>query len=95
MSLRSSGVKTADATILSKPGVFHQLLVQPDGTNDVTIAIHDGTDNTGTQVLPSFVFPGDGGPQATPPIRLKMSVGIYADITLAAGTAAYTVLWTK
>lgn len=95
MRIFSSGELTADALVLSKPGYFVQLIIQPDGTNDCTVSIYDGQDNTGTKVLPTFTFDGDGGPQVTPPILLNMSSGIYVDITLAAGTVAYSVLWAR
>ena len=94
MKVVSSGVKTADSAVISKSCIFNQVVVQPDGVNDVTVAIYDGTDATGTQVLPTFTFAGDGGPQATPPIKLNMAAGIYVDITTA-GAVAYSIIYAR
>lgn len=89
----TSGEQTADATILTGSGYFHQLLIMPDGTNDVTVTIYDNTAASGTKILPTMTFSGTGGAQASPPVWVTVSNGIYVDVSLAAGTVAYTVLY--
>jgi len=88
----SSGEKTADATILTGSGFFKQIIVMPDGTNDVTVSIYDNTASSGTEVLPTLTFAGDGGPQASPPVWVSVDTGIRVDVTTA-GTVAYVVLY--
>ena len=43
--------------------------------------------------LPTMTFAGDGGAQATPPVWVEISNGIRVDVTLAAGSVAYTILY--
>jgi hypothetical protein len=88
----SSGEKTADATILTGAGYFKQIIVMPDGTNDVTVSIYDNTASSGTEILPTLTFAGDGGPQASPPVWVSANTGIRVDVTTA-GTVAYVVLY--
>ena len=88
----TSGEKTADATILTGGGYFKQIVVMPDGSNDVTVSVYDNTASSGTKLLPTLTFAGDGGPQASPPIWVRVDTGIRVDITTA-GTVAYTVLY--
>ncbi len=88
----SSGEQTADATILTGAGYFHQLIVMPDGTNDVTVSIYDNTASSGTEILPTMTFAGDGGAQASPPVWVGVGTGIRVDVTTA-GTVAYSVLY--
>ena len=88
----SSGEKTADATILTGTGYFHQIIVMPDGTNDVTVTVYDNTASSGTKILPTMTFSGTGGAQATPPVWVGVNTGIRVDITTV-GTVAYTVYY--
>lgn len=89
----SSGEQTADATILTGAGYFRQLLITPDGVNDVTVSFYDNTASSGTEFLQTMTFAGDGGTQATPPVWIPVNTGIRIDITLGAGTVGYTVLY--
>ena len=92
----TSGEKTASALILTGAGFFHQLIVQPDGVNDVTVSVYDNTAASGTKILPTIVFAGDEGPQATPPVWIYVDAGIYVSISVAGGgTVAYTTLYRK
>jgi hypothetical protein len=88
----TSDEKTADALILTGAGYFHQIVVMPDGSNDVTFSIYDNTSATGTEILPTLTFAGDGGAQASPPVWVSVDSGIYVDITTA-GTVAYVILY--
>lgn len=88
----SSGPQTGDATVLTGEGFFRQIIVTPDGTNDVTVAFYDNTAASGDKFLQDMTFAGNGGTQATPPVWIPVNNGITIDVTLAAGTVAYTVL---
>ena len=90
----TSGEQTADATIMTGSGYFHQIVVMPDGTNDVTVSIYDNTASSGTEFLPTLTFAGDGGPQASPPVWVRAGTGIRVDVTTA-GTVGYVVLFRK
>ena len=90
----SSGEQTADATILSGVGYFKQIIVMPDGTNDVTVSIYDNTASSGTKILPTMTFAGDGGAQASPPVWVAVNNGIRVDVTTV-GTVAYAVLYRR
>lgn len=88
----SSNEKTADALIYTGRCYFHQLIITPDGTNDVTVSFYDNTAGSGTEFLETMTFAGDGGTKATPPVWIKLNTGIYIDVTTV-GTVGYTVLF--
>ena len=90
----TSDEQSADATILTGTGFFHQIVVMPDGTNDVTVSIYDNTASSGVELLPTLTFAGNGGPQASPPVWIIVEKGIRVDVTTV-GTVAYTVLYRK
>lgn len=85
--------RTADATIHSGRAYFYGITVQPDGTNDVTVAIYDNTAASGTKVAPTFSFAGTGGAKTYNPTKPKLcSTGIYVDVTVSGGgSVEYTV----
>lgn len=89
-----SAVKTADALIITGAAVFDGLIVQTDGSNNVTFTIYDNTSATGTKITPtSLTVTGSSQSWALsydPPVGC--STGIYVDITTA-GTVAYQVLY--
>ena len=85
----------ADALITTGQGIFTGIFLATDGTNSVTVAIYDGTDNTGSALLSSFVVTSG----ATDRVRgvgydktdnVRYFTGIYVDITTA-GTVSYDV----
>jgi len=87
--------KTADALIYTGECVFTGFLIQPDGTNDVTITFYDNTAASGAKIFCTLTFAGDKGPQALPiHLQRRCFTGIYADITTA-GTVEYTVFWER
>jgi hypothetical protein len=92
--VRGSGQQTADALIVTGPGVFHGIIVSTDSTNAVTVNVYDGITATGTRLLPEFVVTTSstdriqaikppGGPAL-------FYTGLYVDITCS-GTAKYVV----
>ena len=93
-----SAVKTADALIYTVPSgrsvLFDGLIVQTDGTNDITFDIYDNTSATGTKLVPtSLKVKGTSETFALsydPPV--KGGTGLYVDITTT-GTVAYQVLY--
>lgn len=85
--------QTGDAQIAATPSKFVGIIVSPDGTNDCTFDFYDNTAGSGTKFLPSMTFSGTGGPQALIlPKAMPTNVGLYVNITLGAGTIAYTVI---
>jgi hypothetical protein len=85
---------TGDLLVKTGKCLFYGILVQPDGTNDVSVTIYDGTDDGGRAAISTMDFDGDGGtkylPMANP---VAMKDGIFVDIGLAAGTVNYTVFY--
>ena len=93
ITVSTSGEQTADAAIMESPGVFYGVIVMPDGSHDVTVSIYDNASAaSGTKILPTLTFAGDGGAQAfAAPYPIRCRNGIYVDITTA-GTVAYVIL---
>ena len=93
-----SAVKTADALIYTVPSgrsvLFDGIVVQTDGTNDITFDIHDNTSAAGTKIIPtSLKVKGTSETFALsydPPV--KCGTGIYVNLTTS-GTVAYVVLY--
>lgn len=89
-------IKTADAGITTGSGEFMGFIITPDGTNDVTLSIYDNTAGSGTKMLPTMIFAGDGGTQAWSvpgsDRGLEYYTGIYADITTS-GTVEYAIFF--
>jgi len=93
--IANSKTQTVDNLIYTGACYFKGLLVQPDGTNDVTITLYDNTAGSGTKIIATLVFAGDEGAQALQiPVRIQCWAGIYADITTA-GTVEYSIFWSK
>lgn len=92
-AISTASTKTADAAILSGAGYFKGFVIVPDGSNDVTITFYDNTAGSGSKLLPTMTFAGDGGAHGfTLPAFAYAKTGIYADITTA-GTVEYTVFY--
>ena len=88
-----SAVKTADALIATGWTEMHGVIVTTDGTNAVTMDIHNGTTTAGAKIAPTITFPATPVTQAVsfnPPV--SCSSGIYVNITTA-GTVSYTVYY--
>jgi hypothetical protein len=90
MICRSSGLKTADASIIATYGTFCGVEIISDGTNDATVVVYDNASSaSGTEVFKGKVAAannfGGGFTYST------VSNGIYVDVT---GTgAAYIVFY--
>jgi len=93
----SSGDQTATAAITTTEGVFHGVMLFTDGTNPVTLNIHDNaTAASGTNLIPSGYIVTTSASNRShaislmPPLRYYK--GIYVSITCA-GTVHYVVLF--
>ena len=91
--LKYSALKTADALIRTGWAEFFGITITTDGTNVVTVDIHDGTTTSGAKICPTLTFP------ATPVTQsfgiapgVECSNGIYVNITTA-GTCSYTIYY--
>lgn len=85
--------KTADSLIFTGTCFFRGFIVQPDGTNDVSLTFYDNTSATGNKIVATMTFKGTGGPQALQlPVKIQCFNGIYVDVTTA-GTVEYTVFF--
>lgn len=88
----SSGRKTADATIATRPCILKSIILEGDGTNAATVTLYDSASAASGTVLAKLLLPAsadqcivfDGGPEG-----IECLNGIYADVS---GTgAAYIV----
>lgn len=92
----SSGVKTADAAIMAQSGYLCGLTVIADGTNAATVTLYDNASAaSGTVLMEITVDATDTTEVWVPAEAIECANGIYADLTLAAGTARYIVHYTK
>ena len=96
-TMNYSTVQTATANVLTGKGALYGILIATDGTNAVTLDIYDGTDATGTKLVPQVVITtsatnrsaaidfGDG---------VGFGTGIYV-VATCAGTVGYTLYYEK
>ena len=88
---------TADATIVSGKAEFHGITITGDGTNVITVDIHNGTSTSGEKIVPTITFAQNANTKTQsfgvyPPV--DCSKGIYVNITTA-GTASYVVYFKR
>lgn len=93
LPVRSSGNQTADALIINGPGVLKDVLINTDGTNDAALILYDGTSAAGKVVWEGSVL----GPNKTgyTQVNRKFDFGLFADMTVSAGTMKYNVGYLK
>ena len=88
--MNHTGEKTADGSIMAEPGYLYGLIVVTDGTNAVTMDIHDHASSTsGNKIVPTMVFAATPRVQSVsfdPP--LYCMYGVYVNLTTS-GTVAY------
>ncbi len=89
----SSGT-TAGATAVTGECVFHGILIQTDGSNDVTFNTYDNTTASGTRILTGdLVVAGNTNKEfVNPPVSLHCSTGIHVTCTCA-GTFSWQVFY--
>lgn len=96
--MRYSDQQTADAAITAKPGILSGVVLSGTSAANYTISIYDNaTAASGSQVLPTITvnMASDTakGKQLFFPIGVQFYNGIYADITVTAGTAYYEIYY--
>jgi len=89
---------TASAASVSGSCVFYGIIVQTDGTNNVTLNVYDNTAASGTNLTPDdIVILGSSRAWTLSysPGAL-CSTGVYVEVTVAgAGTCSFQVLYTQ
>jgi hypothetical protein len=87
----------ADAKVVGGAGKFYGISVLTDGVNSVTVTVYDNTAASGTKIINSWVVVASSSTTQVfgfdPGVQYNN--GIYVDVTLAAGTVAYTIYYTK
>jgi hypothetical protein len=95
--LRGSAVKTASALIYTGDALFGGFIVAMDGTNAVTIDVYDGTNSSGTKIIPQTVIPTSATNRSyslSIDPGLHVYTGIYVVVSVAGGgSCAYTVYY--
>ncbi len=86
---------TADALVRTGEAHIYGIVIATDGTNAVTLDIHDGTTVAGSTIMPTTVIPTSATQRSgsigfDPPVMCND--GIYVNITTA-GTLSYTVYY--
>ncbi len=84
--------KTASGIVYTGECYLCGMHIGTDATNDPTITIYDGTDNTGTEIVPTAAYEADykglNGFETSYPILC--STGIYVEITCAGTVTVIT-----
>lgn len=87
---------TADGLIFTGRCIVHGIMVGTDGTNDVTVSLHNSVDNSGDKLHPTFTVDasadGYGGIMG---MDADASTGCYLDLTISAGTCEVTVYFKR
>ena len=93
--LKYSELKTADALIRTGWCEFFGITISTDGSNAVTVDLHDGTTVAGDKICPTLYFPATPQTQSfgiAPGVECEH--GLYVNITVAgAGTCSYTIYY--
>lgn len=91
----SSGLKTADALILTGSGWLMGVVLNT-GTADSSVIVYDNTSAAGTVVAKATINAGteagDAGREYLFPVPVRVGTGIYADV---GGTAAEYIVYFK
>ena len=97
-TMNYSGVQTATANVLTGKGALYGILIATDGTNAVTLDIYDGTDATGTKLVPQVVITTSATNRSAAidfgESGVGFGTGIYV-VATCAGTVGYTLYYEK
>jgi len=92
----SSGENTATASVLSTAGFLYGIMVVTDGSNDVTIDLHDNASAaSGDKLVPTMVLNAVSNSRVISipfSVPIAYSKGIYATITTS-GTVKYNLYY--
>lgn len=74
---------TASGTVFTGKGCVVGFLIGKDGVNDPSVTIYDGTDNTGTEIVPTATYDASalGIDGAMPCVRIRCQTGCYVAIS--------------
>jgi hypothetical protein len=88
----TSGLKSADAAIMARPGKLRGLQVLADGTNAATVVLYDNASAASGTVLAKVVVDATLTTDAAsiPEDGIVCANGIYADVT---GTGAEYIVY--
>ena len=92
-----SATKDADALIITGAAEFHGITVTGDGTNAITVDIHNGLTTAGEKIAPTLNFYQSATTKTqtysvNPPVYC--GTVIYVNITTS-GTISYTVYYSN
>lgn len=92
-----SAAQTGDALIITGRVEFHGITITGDGTNVITVDVHDGTTTGGEKIAPTLNFAQSAASKTqtygvSPPVAC--STGIYVNVTTA-GTVSYVVYYRR
>ena len=92
MRIATAVKKTASAKVTDGPAILCGMLIGTDGANNPTITVHDSTDNSGTEVVPTAEYDASviGLNGFVPGYGKSCKNGIYVAITCA-GTVEVTI----
>ena len=78
---------------ISERCIFYGLLIATDGTNDLTINIYDGTNDTGDIIyVPNIVVSGSLGLVYIAPEPILINKGVYVKITTS-GSCSHRIFY--
>lgn len=85
---------TTSSAIVSGASVFHGLVMETDGINDVTFAVYNGTSAAGTLITTSSlkITGSDNWNVLDSVLPIGCANGIYVDVTCS-GTYKYMVYY--
>jgi len=87
---------TETGVVMNAPGYLHGILVGTDGTNAVTLTLHDNaTAGSGTKLTPAFVILGTVGAQMFNLPAVWCKAGIYATVSVAGGGTTEIIFYCK
>ena len=92
-----SAAKSADALITTGPGYFHGITITGDGTNAITVDVHNGTTTGGEKIAPTIhCIQSASVKTCTYSVdpAVYCGTGQYVNITTA-GTIEYTVYYSR
>ncbi len=83
---QSDNVDTTSAIHVEDECILHGVLIGTDGTNEVTLTVYDGLDDTGVvQYTPDIKIAGASGLLYISPAAVHITTGVYLEVSVANG----------